>query len=92
MATFFLFGKYSPEALKGISADRTKKAQKIVEDLGGSLKDGYALLGASDLILIVDLPGMPEAVKASVALTRQTGIAFSTSQAVSIEEFDTLVS
>ena len=29
MATFFMFGKYSSEALKGISAERTEKAMEI---------------------------------------------------------------
>ena len=29
MSTFFMFGKYSPEALKGISSKRTTKANDI---------------------------------------------------------------
>ena len=46
MATYFLFGKYSAEAVKSISPDRTEKAGKL------------------------------------------TGIAFTTSEAIAVEEFD----
>jgi len=39
----------------------------------------------------VDFPGVAEAMKASVALAKLTGIGFTTSPAVPIEEFDKLV-
>ncbi|HLF18883.1 MAG TPA: GYD domain-containing protein [Candidatus Omnitrophota bacterium] len=90
MATYFLFGKYSPQVLGQISADRTKKANDIIAKLGGKAKSMYALLGEKDLVFIVDLPGTKEAIKASLALAKQMGIGFSTSEAVSIEEFDKL--
>jgi uncharacterized protein with GYD domain len=92
MATFIMIGKYTGEALKGISAERTKKAREVLKKCGGSLEDGYVLLGQSDLVLIAELPGTAEAMKASVELARLTGIAFATSPAVSVEEFDKLAS
>lgn len=91
MSTFFMFGTYSQEALKGIGADRTAKAAGIIEDLGGKVLSMYALLGAQDLVLIVDLPDIQAAVKASIAVSRLTGIGFSTAPAVSVDEFDKLV-
>ncbi len=35
MATYVMFGKFSIDAVKEISAERTKKATAIVEDCGG---------------------------------------------------------
>ena len=55
------------------------------------LKSGYALLGDADLVLIVDLPDNEQAMKTSVALTKLLGIAFTTTPAVTIEEFDRLM-
>jgi uncharacterized protein with GYD domain len=91
MATYFMFGKYSHEAIKEISAERTKKSIAMIEKNGGKVKSGYALLGEFDLVLIVDFPDINQAMKASVGLTQLLGIAFSTSPAVSIEEFDKMM-
>ena len=88
MATFFMFGKYSLDSLGKISAQRTETARQVVEQLGGRIKDIYALLGQYDLILIVELPNMAKAMETSVALQRATGISFSTVAAVPIEDFD----
>jgi uncharacterized protein with GYD domain len=91
MGTFFLTGRYTAEAAKGISVERTRQAREIMRRLGGELKDAYALLGDSDLVLIVQLPNMTEAMKASVLLGKQTGISFSTAAAIPVEEFDQMM-
>jgi uncharacterized protein with GYD domain len=91
MATYLMFGKYSHESIKQISAQRSKDATAVISEAGGELKGGYALLGEYDLVLIVDFPGMQEAMKTSVALAKLLGISFTTSPAMSIEEFDKLV-
>ena len=91
MATFVMFGKYSAEAMKGLSKDRTAKAKALVAKYGGEIKAAYALLGKTDLLVIADLPSTAEAMKASLALTRLTGIGFTTSPAMPIEEFDKLI-
>ena len=88
MAVFFMFGKYSSEAIKDISTKRTEKAMDIIKKFGGEVKSMYALLSEEDLVLIVSFPGIEDVMKASVALTRLTGIAFTTSPAVEVEEFD----
>jgi len=46
--------------------------------------------GKDDLVMIVDFPGTEQAFKASLALTKLTGIAFTTSPAVTFAEFDKL--
>ena len=91
MATFMMFGRYSSEALKGISTNRTEKATELIRKSGGEIISMYALLGANDLVLIVDLPGLEEAMKVSVALGKETGIGFTTSPAVKVEDFDKLM-
>ena len=91
MAKFLMLGKYSSEAMKGMSAERTKKAKELVTKAGGKVDFIYALLGNYDLALVADFPGMKEAMKASVGLTKLTGIGFTTSPAISVEEFDKLM-
>lgn len=88
--TFFMFGKYSGEALEAISGKRTSAARDLIEKLGGSVKDMYALLGQYDLVLIVELPTMTDAMKAAVALGRESGISFCTAPAMTVAEFDRL--
>jgi uncharacterized protein with GYD domain len=86
-----MFGKYTPESVKGISAQRTENCINIIKKSGGEVKSMYVLLGENDLVFIVDLPGINEAMKASVGLNKLTGISFSTSPAVTVEEFDKLI-
>ena len=88
---YFMFGKYSQESIKEISAERTDNTITLIEKHGGKLTAGYALLGEKDLILIVDLPNIEQAMKTSVALSKMLGIGFSTSPAVTIDTFDKLM-
>lgn len=91
MATYFMFGKYSQEGMKGISAARSTRALALIKKHGGVLKDGYALLGDVDLVLIMELPNTGEAMKISAALAKLIGASFSTAEAVSMKEFDKLM-
>lgn len=91
MATFFMFGKYSSASLREISIERTQQAMKEIQNAGGEVKGMHALLGEYDLLFCVELPGVDEAMKASVALTRLTGIAFTTCPAVTVAVFDRLL-
>ena len=90
MATFLMFGKYSAQALKEMSPERTQKAITLIKKLGGEVKAAYAMLGETDLLVVVELPDIEAAMKASLGLSRMTGIAFTSAPAVSIEEFDKL--
>ncbi|MBL7073862.1 GYD domain-containing protein [candidate division KSB1 bacterium] len=92
MSTFFMFGKYTSEAIKGMSAERTKRGNSLIEKYGGAVKSMYALLGEYDLVIIADFPNTKEAMKASVSLSQITGISFSTSPAVTVDRFDKMIS
>ena len=88
MAKFLMLGKYSVEAIKEITPERTKKVTETITQAGGKVNAMYALLGNYDLAFVVDFPGINEALKASVAITKMTCIGFTTSAAISVEEFD----
>ena len=91
MPIFMMFGKYSTEALKGISSERTNKALEVIRDNGGKVISMYAVLGEHDLVLTLDFPDAEKALAASVALNRLTGISFTTSPVVEVEKFDRMV-
>jgi uncharacterized protein with GYD domain len=91
MATYFLFGKYSSDATKGMSAGRTEKANKLIQKFGGEIKSIYALLGEKDLVIIATFPGTEQAIKSSLAISKLTGIAFATSEAIPVDDFDRMI-
>lgn len=91
MSTFLMFGKYSSDAIKGMSAERTEKANSLIKKFGGEIKSMYALLGEVDLVFVVDFLGIENAMKASVALGKFTGISFKTAPAVTVEDFDKMI-
>ncbi len=91
MPIFMMFGKYTSEALRGISSERTDKAIEIIKKHGGKVISMYAVLGEHDLVLTLDLPDAEKALATSVALNKLTGISFTTSPVVEVEKFDRLV-
>jgi len=91
MSTFFMFGKYSSESMKGMSTERTDESTGIIKKFGGEVVSMYALLGGYDLVLIVNFPGVEDIMKASVALGKLTGISFTTYPAVTVERFDKII-
>ena len=92
MMTFIFFGKYTMEGLKAMSAERTEDAVDAIEKCGGQVEAMYAVLGPYDLVLVLSFPTTEDAMKCSVFLARMTGIAFTTAPAVSVEQFDQMMS
>ena len=91
MAMYLMLGKYSLDAIRGIAADRTKKVVDAIGKSGGKVNSMYALLGSYDLAFLVDFPREADAMKASISVTKLTGIGFTTSPAMPVEEFDKIV-
>jgi len=91
MPVFLMFGKYSPEALKGISPERTDKAVELITKNGGKVVSMYCVLGEHDLVFTLDFPDAEKALATSVALHQLTGISFTTSPVVEVEKFDKLM-
>ena len=92
MADFFMFGKYTVKGIEAISSKRTEEALNLIKEYSGDVKSMHAILGEKDLVFLVSFPGIEEAIKASIALSKATKIAFSTHPAVTVEEFDKLMS
>ena len=88
MSTYFLTGTYGADAIKGISRKRTADVTKMIEDIGGKLVSVYLLLGEKDLVIIAEFPGLKEAIKGSVSISKITGISFTTNPAITAKEFD----
>ena len=91
MPIFMMFGKYSTEALKGISPERTDKAVELIKKNGGKVISMYAVMGEHDLVFTLEFPNSENAIAASVALNKLTGISFTTSPVVEVEKFDKLI-
>jgi len=91
MTTYFMFGKYSLDALNTLSGERSQKAVSVIEANGGTLKSAHMLLGETDVVAIVDLPDTEHAMKTSVELSKLLGISFNTVPALTVEAFDRLM-
>ena len=91
MPIFMMFGKYSTEALKGISSERTDKAVELIKKNGGKVISMYAVMGEHDLVLTLEFSTPENAIATSVALNKLTGISFTTSPVVEVEMFDKLI-
>ena len=91
MTTYFMFGKYSLDALSALSGERTQKAVSVIEANGGTFKSAHMLLGETDVVAIVDLPDTERAMKTSVELSKLLGVSFNTVPALTVEAFDQLM-
>ncbi len=91
MATFIMRGKYSTDAIKQISSERSVKAYQIIQQCGGANLSVYATMGEADILVIVDFPDVGDAMKASVGLAQELGVSFATVPALRAEDFDKLV-
>ena len=91
MPTYLMLGKYSIGSVKEISEKKKKKVVETIEKDGGKVESMYVLLGKYDLAFTVDFPENRDAIKASVALGRLLGVSFSSSPAMTVEEFDKMI-
>ena len=91
MATYMMFGRYTAEGIRDISAARTAKAEDLIKEAGGKIKAGYALLGDVDLVLNAEFRNNEQAMKASVELSKMLGISFTTAPAMEVDDFDKLL-
>jgi uncharacterized protein with GYD domain len=87
MKTFFIFGKSSPKELKEISLNYKAEVVSLVKGFGGNMGSMYVMLREKYLILISDFPGIKMARKASISLSKFTGISFKALPAIPVDEF-----
>jgi uncharacterized protein with GYD domain len=91
MPIFMMFGKYTTEAMQGISPERTEKAIQLIKANGGKVVSMVAVMGEHDLVFTLDFPDAESAFATSVGLNKLTGISFTTSPVVEVEKFDKLI-
>jgi uncharacterized protein with GYD domain len=91
MPIFLMFGKYSHQAIKHVSPGRTERAREVISKNGGKIISMYAVMGDHDLVFTIDFEDADRAMATSVALYKLTGIHFTTSHVVDVEQFDRLI-
>lgn len=93
MATYLMFGRSSIDSMTkelSTSVERTADALAMIRSVGGELKAAYLLLGEPMLVLVLDLPGIKEAMMTSIDLSKLTGFLFTTAPGMTLEEFHRL--
>ncbi len=91
MNTYVMLGNYLPGEVRNVAAHRTAQLREIVSKNGGNVISAYGLLGRNDLVLVVELPRLEDAMRAAVELGIRVGASFQTSPALPIDDFDRLV-
>ena len=91
MSKFLMLGNYTSHATMGISKARTKQVDSLIKENGGEMLEISGLLGAYDIYIRATFPSNEVAIRCSLALTKLTGITFSSFPAVEVVDFDDLV-
>jgi uncharacterized protein with GYD domain len=91
MKTFLIFGKSTSSELKEISIKYRAEVVSLVAGLGGDVKSMYVMLREKYLVLILAFPEIKRAMKASMALSKLTGISFRILPAVPVDEFNEIM-
>ena len=86
MAKFLMCGSCPSEALREIGIGYKEKALEVARMFDGEIDAMYSTAGEYDLVILIDLPDIESAMKVSIELNKLTGIAFSTSPAITLEE------
>lgn len=90
MTVYLMKGRYSAEAVKKISGERTGLAHQIVQQNDGKILAVYATLGEDDLLVVTEFPGVGNVMKASIELNKALGISFASTAALPVDDFDKL--
>ena len=68
-----------------------EKTREVIQKNGGKIISMYAVMGEHDLVFTIEFSDADKAIATSVALNKLTGIHFTTSPVVDVEQFDKLV-
>ena len=70
---------------------RTVQAREVITQNGGKIISMFAVMGEHDLVFTIAFDSADKAMATSVALYKLTGIHFTTSPVVDVEQFDKLI-
>lgn len=92
MAKFLINGSYTAEGAKGLIKEggtaRKAAVQKALEGLGGKIDSIYYTFGASDVIVICDIPDAISALALSMAVNASGAVRISTTPLLTVEDVD----
>ena len=92
IAKFLINGSYTAEGAKGLMKEggtaRKAAVQKALNGLGGKIESIYYTFGASDVIVIVDIPDAISALALSMAVNASGAVRISTTPLLTVEEVD----
>jgi uncharacterized protein with GYD domain len=92
MPKYLVQGTYSHEGTKGLIRDGGSKRRAVVEKtiagLGGKVESFYYAYGATDVIVIVDLPDAVASVALGLAVGSTGSVRLSTTPLITAEEVD----
>lgn len=92
MAKYLWQASYTSEGARGLlqegAASRKATVEALVKGLGGSIEAFYFSFGASDVVVIVDLPGNTDAAAISMAVGASGAVGLSTTVLLTVEEAD----
>jgi uncharacterized protein with GYD domain len=92
MAKFLIQGSYTAEGAKGLikegGSSRRAAIQKALDGLGGKVDAMYYTFGASDVVVICDIPDSISGLALSLAVNASGAVKISTTPLLSLEEVD----
>ncbi len=77
--------------MKEISKKYKAEVVSLLKDFGGDVRSMYVMLREKYLFVIVAFPGIREAISASIALSKLTGILFQALPAIGADEFTKII-
>ena len=92
MPKYFMQATYTADGAKGLAKEggssRRKTVEAMVKSLQGSLESFYSAFGASDVILIVDLPDAVTAAAVSLAINQTGAVQLRSTVLMTADEMD----
>ena len=90
MKTFLILGKSSCPELREIGLKYKREVVNLVETFGGDVKSIYLMIREKYLVLILGFSEIKKAMRASIALSKLTGISFRILPVVPVDEINNI--
>ena len=92
MAKYLIQATYKTEGVRGLlkegGTSRRQRVAGIVEDLGGNVEAFYYAFGATDAIVLIDLPDNATAAAISLAVNASGAVSTSVTPLLTAEDID----
>ena len=92
MAKYLIQASYKPEGVRGLLKDggtgRRQQVASAVEEAGGNVEAFYYAFGATDAIVLLDLPDNATAAALSLAVNASGAVSTSVTPLLTAEDID----